>query len=103
MNLNEIVNILIEFRDKRDWKKFHTPKNLAISVAIEVGELLENFQWKNDNEIYDLLKSSKYSAMIGDEIADVLIYLLLLANECGINVEKAIMEKMKRNEEKYPV
>ncbi len=103
MELNEITRILIDFRDRRDWKKYHNPKNLAISIAVEVGELLELFQWKSDNEIQKLLKDDDFKIRIGEEVSDVLIYLLTLAHECGVDIEKAVMEKIKRNEEKYPV
>ncbi len=103
MELNEITEILIEFRDRRNWKKYHTPKNLAVSVAIEVGELLELFQWKSDAEIEELLRDENYRNRVGEEISDILIYLLTLAHECDIDIEKAIMEKIRKNEDKYPV
>ncbi len=103
MKLEEITEILIEFRNKRNWKKYHTPKNLAVSIAVEVGELLELFQWKGDSEINELLKNEEFRRSVGEEISDVLIYLLTLAHECGIDIEKALQDKIKRNEEKYPV
>ncbi len=103
MKLEEITEILIEFRNKRNWKKYHTPKNLAVSIAVEVGELLELFQWKGDLEINELLKDEEFKRCVGEEISDVLIYLLTLAHECGIDIEKALQDKIKRNEEKYPV
>jgi len=103
MELNEITRILIDFRDRRDWKKYHTPKNLAISAAVEVGELLEIFQWKSDEEIARLLESEEYRERIGEEISDVMIYLLTLAHECGIDMEKAVLSKIEKNERKYPV
>ncbi len=103
MELNKITRILIEFRDKRDWKNYHTPKNLAISIAVEVGELLELFQWKSDDEIQKLLKDDDFKIRVGEEVSDVLIYLLTLAHECGVDIEKAVTEKIKKNEEKYPV
>ena len=103
MKLEEITEILIEFRNKRNQKKYHTPKNLAVSIAVEVGELLELFQWKGDSEINELLKNEEFRRSVGEEISDVLIYLLTLAHECGIDIEKALQDKIKRNEEKYPV
>ncbi len=103
MELNEITRILIDFRDRRDWKRYHTPKNLAISIAVEVGELLELFQWRSDDEIRKLLEDDDIRRRVGEEISDVLIYLLTLAHECGVDVEKAVMEKIKKNEEKHPV
>ncbi|MBE8539597.1 nucleotide pyrophosphohydrolase [Geoglobus acetivorans] len=100
--MSDIIEILIDFRNRREWKKYHTPKNLALSVAIEVGELLEMFQWKKDDEILKELENEDYRRRIGEEISDVLIYLLLLAHECEIDVEKALMDKIKKNEQKYP-
>ena len=103
MNLSELTRTVIEFRERRGWKKYHTPKNLAISAAIEVGELLELFQWRSDEEIEDLLKSREYRERVGEEISDVMIYLLTLAHECGIDMERAILSKIEKNERKYPV
>ncbi|WP_048093156.1 MazG-like family protein [Geoglobus acetivorans] len=102
MHISDLTEMLIDFRDRREWKKYHTPKNLALSVAIEVGELLELFQWKKDDEILRELENDDYRSRIGEEISDVLIYLLPLAHECRIDVEKAIVDKIKKNEQKYP-
>ncbi|HZG59227.1 MAG TPA: nucleotide pyrophosphohydrolase [Anoxybacillus sp.] len=89
---------IIEFRDARNWKQFHTLKDLAISLSLEAGELLENFQWKSSEEaVRDNFENMK------DELADVVIYALLLAHELGIDLEEAIMDKMKKNEQKYPI
>jgi len=96
MDIREIQKRIIEFRDARDWKQFHTPKNLAISIAIEAAELLEFFQW-------DEGKINQQKEKILHEVADILIYLLLFAHECGIDVEKSILEKLEINEKRYPV
>jgi NTP pyrophosphatase (non-canonical NTP hydrolase) len=88
---------IIEFRDARNWKQFHTPKDLAISLSLEAGELLENFQWKSSEEA---VKTNLEN--IKDEIADVVIYALLLSHELGIDLEKAVIDKIKKNEQKYP-
>ena len=89
------------FRDARDWQKFHNPKNLACSISIESAELLEHFQWKTPEE------STAYSATMRDalseEIADVGIYLIALADNLGIDLLKAIERKLAINESKYPV
>ena len=100
--LQEILDQLIKFRDERDWKRFHTPKNLDISLAIEVGELLEEFQWKDDHEISEYIEERGFES-VREELADIMIYLLLLSNEIGINLMEAVKEKIKKNEEKYPV
>ncbi len=103
MNLGEITRTLIEFREKRRWERYHTPKNLAISAAVELGELLELFQWKSDEEVLELLKDREYRERIGEEISDVMIYLLILAHECGVDIENALISKIEKNERKYPV
>ncbi|AET68741.1 putative pyrophosphatase [Desulfosporosinus orientis DSM 765] len=96
--MNELIQKVVKFRDLRNWKQYHNPKDLAISLSIEASELLENFQWKTSEESV----SNNY-ARIQDELADVLIYALLLSNELKIDPQQAIIEKMKKNGEKYPV
>ncbi len=103
MELKEIEEMLVSFRDKRRWKKYHKPKDLAVSIAIEVGELLELFQWKSDEEIENLLEDEDFKEKIGEEISDVVIYAILLAHECRINLDSALLRKMEVNERKYPV
>ncbi len=102
MNFKELEGKAVKFRDERLWRKYHTPKNLAISVAVEVGELLEHFQWETDKEILEKVKNPKIKEEIGDEIADIIIYLTLLAHELGIDLDEAVERKLKKNEEKYP-
>lgn len=75
-SISELHARLIEFRDRRDWRKFHTPRNLAMSVSIESAELLELFQWKSDGDIENAKADNDFVAAAGDEIADVLIYLV---------------------------
>ena len=96
-----LVKEILKFQDERDWEQFHTPKNLATGIAVEAGELLEHFQWvdyANKDEI-----NPKDMQKIKDEIADVLTYILLLANNLDINIFDAVREKMKKNGEKYPI
>ena len=95
--MNHIIQKLIEFRDQRNWKQFHNPKDLAISLVLEAGELLENFQWKSSEQAL-LEKGSN----IEEEMADVFLYLLLLSNEMGIDLEKAALDKIAKNAAKYP-
>jgi NTP pyrophosphatase (non-canonical NTP hydrolase) len=92
---------LLEFRAKRAWEQFHTPKNLAISIVLEAAELLENFQWKTDDEIKALLKGKKFGE-ISEEIADIVVYLSYLSSDLGIDLEKAIAKKLEKNRKKYP-
>ncbi|MGI6248226.1 MAG: nucleotide pyrophosphohydrolase [Acutalibacteraceae bacterium] len=91
--MEELIKRVIEFRDARDWKKFHTPENLAKSISIESGELLENFQWN----------SSFSQEKVFEELADVFIYCILLADSLDINLIEKAYEKLKKNDEKYPV
>lgn len=102
MNFKELEERAVKFRDERLWKKYHTPKNLVISIAVEVGELLEHFQWEANEEILEKVKNPKIKEEIGDEIADIIIYLTLLAHELGIDLDEVIERKLKKNEEKYP-
>ncbi|ODM27233.1 nucleotide pyrophosphohydrolase [Acetivibrio mesophilus] len=102
LNLTAALDVLLKFRSQRDWSKFHTPKNLAISIAIEAAELMEHFQWKTDDEAKEYLSSSKFDD-VKDEIADIASYLLLLSHDLGIDLNQAILDKVKKNELKYPV
>lgn len=94
----ETVKKLLKFRDDRDWRQFHTPKDLAISLSLEAAELLEVFQWSGaDMERADKLEKIK------EELADVLSYCLLMADVCGLDPDEILSAKIARNEEKYPV
>ncbi len=92
---------ILEFRKKRDWEKFHKPKDLAISIVLEASELLENFQWKTDTEVAEMLKGKSKTA-IEEEIADIAIYLTYLSHDLGINIEDIIANKLEKNKKKYP-
>ncbi len=93
-----LQNRIKDFCDARDWSQFHDPKNLAISLQLEVSEVLELFQWTKDNKI----KEGKESEMV-DELADVLYFLIKLSNHYDINLLEALEKKMVKNEQKYPV
>ena len=99
--MEELIKEVTKFRDERDWKKFHTPKNLAISLAIEASELLEIFQWTFDDELDEVVKLKR--SEIEEELADVLIYLLLLADALKIDLKESFFKKMKKNEKRYPI
>ena len=92
---------IVDFRDARDWKQFHNPKDLAISLLLESGELLEHFQWKNAEEVKKHLADHKND--VSDELADVLYWVLLMSNDLKIDVLDALEKKIKINEDKYPV
>ena len=98
-----LIKRILAFRDERDWGRFHTPKNLATALSIEVAELQELMLWKNEEEVADLVASKAGHSELSDEIADILIYSLLFCETAGINPEAAIHTKLKKNAEKYPV
>lgn len=90
-----------KFVDDRDWDQFHNPKDLAISLSLEAAEVLEHFQWKNETEMADHIKNRKDD--VGEEIADVLYWVLLLSNKVGLDLTDAFEKKMQKNEAKYPI
>ncbi len=87
----------------RDWERYHTPKNLAMSIAIETAELMEHFQWLTIEESQARVTNDAARAEIADELADVLIYALSFANSSGIDVSDAIFRKLARNQTRFPV
>ena len=93
----ETIDMVLKFRDDRNWRQFHNPKDLAISVSLEASELLEIFQWSAD----DLVCENKREK-IKEELADVLNYCILMADACGLDLDEIIQAKVKRNSEKYP-
>ncbi|SMC17268.1 NTP pyrophosphatase, house-cleaning of non-canonical NTPs [Clostridium acidisoli DSM 12555] len=101
-SLKEITNEIVEFSNIRDWDKFHNPKDLAISLSLEASELLECFQWKNSEEVGEMINSSEI-VKIEDEIADVGNYLLLLCDKLNLNLFEAIDKKLLKNNKKYPI
>ena len=94
-DVNEIIKTLIKFRNDRDWEQFHNPKDLAIALNIEAGELLENFTWKSHTEA-DKEK-------VKEELADVFAYAFLLAEKYDFDVKEIILSKIQKNAEKYPI
>lgn len=98
--LEDLTESIVAFRDERDWKQFHSPRNLAASISIEAAELLECFQWSSDETIAEDVE--KRRGEVEAEIADVLIYALLLAHDTGIDAGGAILAKLGANDAKYP-
>ena len=94
---------LLAFRNARDWKRFHTPRQLAAALAIEAGEVQQTMLWKTDAEIEASLKKADFMAEIGDEVADVLSFVLLLSHDLGLDPGELIQAKLKKNEQRYPV
>lgn len=97
----DIQKKAIAFRDARDWKQFHNPKDMALSLTLEAAEVLEHFQWKNGVEMEEYVRSHK--GEIADELADVLFWLATMSNDLKIDLPKAFASKMSKNEKKYPV
>jgi dCTP diphosphatase len=91
-----------EFIAARDWEQFHTPKNLSASIAIETAEILEHFQWLTDEQAAAALQEGGKLEAVAEEMADVFIYLLSLANVLGVDVSEAVMGKLERNEGRFP-
>jgi len=103
VTLADLVAAVRRFRDDRDWSQFHTPKNLAAATAIEAAELQEPFLWKTDAEVDQDLADAAKRAGVADEIADVVMFAMLLADRLGIDLAEAIAAKLAANEAKYPV
>jgi NTP pyrophosphatase (non-canonical NTP hydrolase) len=101
--LDHIIKEILHFRDERDWAQFHTPKNLATALGIEVGELQELMLWKTDKEVTDILATSDGRRRCTAEIADVLIFALLLCKAVGADPIEAMKAKLVENAAKYPV
>lgn len=95
--MKDLINEINEFRDVRDWRQYHNSKDLALSLSLEASELLENFQWVSAEE-----GSKENYQNIKEELADVFIYGLMLADGLNIDMEEAIKEKLKKNAIKYP-
>lgn len=98
--LEQLRRDLRAFADERDWGQFHTPKNLAMALAAEAGELLEQFQWLTPGQSADLDDARR--AAVRDELADVLLYLVMLADRTGVDLAGAAREKIARNALRYP-
>lgn len=100
-NIQRLTQRLIKFRDERDWKQFHNPKDVALSLTLEAAEVLEHFQWKNGAELDEYIKTHKND--IAEELADVFNWVLLLSNYLSIDIIKAAEKKLEKNKKKYPV
>lgn len=98
-----LTSKITKFRDERDWKQFHSLKNLIASLSIESAEMTALLQWKSDCEADELLDDAEFREKLSDEVADVLIYLLLIAEKARIDPIDAAYKKIARNEQRYPV
>lgn len=93
--MNEVLEALIKFRNERDWEQFHNPKDLALAINVEAGELLELFLWKNS--------SDANPDKVKEELADIFAFAFLLADKYKFDVREIVLEKIKKNGEKYPI
>jgi NTP pyrophosphatase (non-canonical NTP hydrolase) len=97
--LRQLVNTFV---DRRDWHQFHSPKNLAMSLAIETAELMEHFQWISTDQSRRVIEQPEQMSLVTDELADVFCYVLAMANELNLDLSTAVRHKMAKNEQKYP-
>ncbi|MBU4360838.1 nucleotide pyrophosphohydrolase [Candidatus Parcubacteria bacterium] len=100
-DIKQLTEKIIKFRDARDWKQFHNPKDMAMDLSIEAAEVLELFLWKDKQEIDEYIKKNKEE--ISDELADVFYAILLISHDLKINIAQALEGKIKKNDKKYPV
>lgn len=92
-----------QFVQDRNWGKYHTPKNLGMSIAIEAAEIMEHFQWYSSQKSVDLVRQPEIKKLVAEELADVIIYCLALADQTEIDISSAVRSKMKRNQDRFPV
>lgn len=102
MDLNALIEQLREFARERDWDRYHTPKNLAMAMSVEMAELVEHFQWLTPEESQTISSDPTKLTAIGEEMADVLLYLVRMADVVGIDLEQAALRKIGLNAIKYP-
>ena len=101
--LDGLLEEVREFVRERDWSQYHSPKNLSMALSVEASELVEIFQWLRPEQAADIAADAARQQHVGEEIADVLVYLLQIADRCGIDVEAAVERKIGLNALKYPV
>ena len=102
-SIEKLTNEIIKFRDERNWSQFHTLKNLMVSLNLEASELLELAQWKDDDDLKEMVSTVLGTETVADECADIFIYLLMICHECKIDLVTSAHEKLSKNAAKYPV
>jgi len=103
MDIDKIKSDLRKFAQERDWEQFHSPKNLVMALSGEVGELSEIFQWLTEDQSNKENISDEDLAKVREEVADILLYIIRLSDKLDIDLEQAVLDKLKINKEKYPV
>jgi NTP pyrophosphatase (non-canonical NTP hydrolase) len=101
--LADLRRLVADFVTERDWQPFHTPRNLSTAIAIEAAELMDRFQWLTDAQVAAVMAGEEERAAVADELADVLIYALSLANALEVDVSSAVLNKLERNQQRFPV
>ncbi|MCB9493420.1 MAG: nucleotide pyrophosphohydrolase [Epsilonproteobacteria bacterium] len=98
---DQLKEKMLKFRQDRDWKQFHNPKDMALSLVLEAAEVLELFQWQREHELDAALKEKR--EQLGDELSDVLFWIVLMANDCDIDLFDAAERKLEKTAKKYPI
>ena len=101
MGMDRLQEKYAEFKEKRNWEKFHEPKNIAMSISIEASELMEHFQWKDNVPIEKIKKDEELMAGVREELADVILYSLSMAQRLDIDIERAVEDKLEENRERF--
>lgn len=101
-DIQELTQAILQFRDERDWQQFHKPKDMVISLMLEVAEVAELFQWKTDEEM-EAMRTPHSNEDLADELSDVLAYLLQIAHDFNIDLKSAFLHKLEKSAKKYPV
>ncbi|HHT9138867.1 MAG TPA: nucleotide pyrophosphohydrolase [Candidatus Wunengus sp. YC60] len=100
-DIKALTEKIVKFRDARDWKQFHNPKDMSLSLVLEATEVMEHFQWRSLEEMKTYVKSHKHE--IGEELADVLYWVLLMSSDLKIDIKDALEKKLRVQEKKYPI
>lgn len=103
IDVDKLNDILDKFISDRDWDQFHSIKNLSMALSVETSELVEIFQWLTEDDSNKVTESEKLKVKVEEELADIFIYLLRIAKKSNVDLEEAVISKIKRNSEKYPV
>jgi dCTP diphosphatase len=102
VDVSALESALQKFADERDWQQYHSPKNLAMALTGEVGELVELFQWLTEEQSKSVARDPKTAQAVRDELADVLLYLVRLASVLGVDLDEAVAQKLAKNRLNYP-
>ncbi len=100
-HFEDLTKRIVDFRDARDWKQFHNPKDMALSLVLEAAEVMEHFQWKDKKEMDEYIKTNKED--ISEELADVLYWVLLMSHDLDINIVNSFIKKLEKSDKKYPI